>query len=137
MANPLIPEGFVFVSGRSSLTAVLLLRSAKKLGYAGQVATTSHGYIVRLEIAQDALPDRFPVEDGSDSGSTEGDSNTEPAAGDGNTEPADGDFNPSEHTVAEVQEYLETATDEERTRVLEAEKSDKNRVSLVGEKGDN
>lgn len=52
---------------------------------------------------------------------------TEPAPTDG------GAFDPSEHTAAEVQAYLETADDAERERVLGAERSGKARKGIVGE----
>jgi hypothetical protein len=48
-------------------------------------------------------------------------------------------FDPSDHTVAEVQEYLETHGDSppgEGDRVLAAERAGKNRVSLTGEAED-
>lgn len=41
-------------------------------------------------------------------------------------------FNPSDHTVADVQAYLETADEAERTRVLDAERSGKGRSTLIG-----
>jgi hypothetical protein len=42
-------------------------------------------------------------------------------------------YDPAEHTVAEVQKYLADATEDERARVLSAEKSGKARKQLVGE----
>lgn len=41
-------------------------------------------------------------------------------------------FDPNEHTVAEVQEYLAYATPEESQRVLELEAAGQNRKSLTG-----
>lgn len=41
-------------------------------------------------------------------------------------------FDPSEHTVAEVTEYLSYATPEERDRVLAAEQDGKARAGIVG-----
>ena len=40
-------------------------------------------------------------------------------------------YDPSAHTVVEVQEYLETASDEERERVLAAERDGKARSTLL------
>jgi trigger factor len=40
-------------------------------------------------------------------------------------------FDPSEHTVAQVREYLETADEDEKKRVLKAEKKGENRKTLV------
>ncbi len=54
------------------------------------------------------------------------------------TEPApdsigEGPFDPREHTVAEVQEYLAGVTDEqERQRVVDVERSGKGRTGIVG-----
>lgn len=45
-------------------------------------------------------------------------------------------FDPGEHTVEEVQEYLENATDEERERVLAAEAEGKARKSLAADEDD-
>lgn len=44
-----------------------------------------------------------------------------------------GAYDPGEHTVEEVQEYLANATDDERARVLAAEAEGKARKSLVGD----
>jgi hypothetical protein len=48
---------------------------------------------------------------------------------------AEGPFNPSDHTVEEVNAYLTdgSTSDEEANRVLEAERADKNRKGVVGE----
>lgn len=42
----------------------------------------------------------------------------------------EGTFDPADHTVAEVNEYLATADDAERQRVLDAEKDGQNRSSV-------
>jgi hypothetical protein len=41
-------------------------------------------------------------------------------------------FDPTEHTVAEVNHYLDYATPEERDRVLAAERDGKARAGIVG-----
>lgn len=41
-------------------------------------------------------------------------------------------FNPSELTVADVNELLSDLTDDEREAVLKAERADKNRAGIVG-----
>lgn len=41
-------------------------------------------------------------------------------------------FDPSEHTVAEVQDHLDAADDDERERVLAAEAAGKARKSILG-----
>lgn len=66
-------------------------------------------------------------EDRDTSGADEG-----PDAPEALPEASGGVFDPSQHTVREVEEYLETADDEEWARVLEAERVGKGRVSLVG-----
>lgn len=49
------------------------------------------------------------------------------------TNPADTrGFDPSAHTVEEVNAYLDGVGDNEKQRVLNAEKAGKNRVSIVG-----
>lgn len=54
---------------------------------------------------------------------------------DGEQEPTDeqGQFDPDQHTVTEVNDYLAGADDEERQRVLDAEQSGQNRKTIVGE----
>lgn len=42
------------------------------------------------------------------------------------------DFDPADHTVDEVKTYLDGADDDERDRVLVAEKDGKARTSLIG-----
>jgi hypothetical protein len=44
----------------------------------------------------------------------------------------EGDFDPTDHTVAEVEEYL-AANPDDRERVLNAEAEGKARVSLLGD----
>lgn len=46
---------------------------------------------------------------------------------------ADEPYDPSQHTVDEVQEYLATADDAERDRVLAAERDGKARVGILGD----
>lgn len=46
--------------------------------------------------------------------------------------PVEIQYDPSQHTVAEVNDYLTYATVEERDRVLAAEMNDKARAGIVG-----
>jgi hypothetical protein len=65
----------------------------------------------------------------------EGEEYPEPAAEDADEtgeEEAEAEFDPSEHTVAEVQEHNATYPDDAE-RVLDAEAAGKNRVSLTGD----
>jgi hypothetical protein len=41
-------------------------------------------------------------------------------------------YDPNDYTVEQVNEYLATASDEEKARVLEAEKAGQGRVGIVG-----
>ncbi len=56
---------------------------------------------------------------------------------DDETEPVENDdadlFDPSEHTVEDVQAHLADADEAETERVLDAERNGKNRSSLVGD----
>lgn len=45
----------------------------------------------------------------------------------------DGKFNPDDHTVDEVQEYLSTADDDEKARVLDVERQGQARKGIVGD----
>ena len=42
-------------------------------------------------------------------------------------------FDPADHTVAEVQKHLERADDDERSRVLAAERAGKARAGVLGD----
>jgi hypothetical protein len=53
-------------------------------------------------------------------------------APEGDPDPEAAGFDPGEHTVAEVEEYLAEHPDQ-RSRVLEAEAAGKARVSLLGD----
>lgn len=46
---------------------------------------------------------------------------------------ASSSFNPSDHSLAEVKEYLRDADEDEKQRVIEAERADKGRKGIVGE----
>lgn len=48
----------------------------------------------------------------------------------------DGRFNPADHTVDEVQEYLNGADDDEKARVLDLERQGDARVGIIGHEGD-
>lgn len=54
----------------------------------------------------------------------------EPAQVDDEPEP-ESLFNPEQHTVAEVNEYLAGVDDDEKIRVLEIEEATKNRKSII------
>lgn len=74
---------------------------------------------------------------------TDGQIATEGQQADSSTAPADstdsgdsgdsgGEFDPSQHTVAQVNSYLDSADDDERERVLQAERDGQGRTGIVG-----
>lgn len=102
-----------FIEGRSAEKARELLDLAEKAGYEpGVVRTTSDGYLVPADLVtggndEDNGSGRLALEDGGD---------------------------PADFTLAEVQEYLGgDISEEERERVLQAERDGKARKGLVGE----
>jgi len=116
--NP--PEGFTFVEGRSPEQARALLAAAEGTEHEGQVYTTSFGYLVPDDVAKaaesaESTEETDPEDEGGD------------PEGDGAKE-----FDPTDATVAEVNEYLAGADDAERERVLEAERNGKNRSTIEG-----
>lgn len=48
-------------------------------------------------------------------------------------DPMAAEFDPSQHTVAEVHTYLDSASEDERARVLAAERADRHRKGITGE----
>lgn len=129
MLEPTLSDGQAYVPGRSEETARHLMELAEKAGLsASVVSTTSHGYIVPAEILgkkdEAVLPEDQPVvatEPGTSSDSSEV-VNVQTA------------YDPSEHSVAEVKEYLDGVDETERQRVLDAEaSSDKPRKGLLKE----
>lgn len=129
MLEPTLNDGEAYVDGRSEEKARELHDLAEKAGVDwARVSTTSHGYIVPAEILKKddeaVLPEDQPAVI-TEPGTTP---NAEEAV---NVTVA---YDPTEHTVPEVKEYLETADDAERQRVLDAEaNSDKPRAGLLKE----
>lgn len=129
MLEPTLNDGEAYVPGRSEETARHLMELAEKHGVdSSKVSTTSHGYIVPAEILgkkdEAVLPEDQPVV------ATEPDTSSDPAEV-VNVQTA---FDPSEHSVAEVKEYLAGADEAERQRVLDAEaSSEKPRKGLLKE----
>lgn len=128
MANIYIPEGYVHIDGRSQATAQELLKLAEEAGHKYDVATTSNGYIVRKDVAEAFSPSGAKATEEKAEAQTEVDDLAKDAEKDNGSADL---FDPADHTVAEVNEYLANATEEERTRVLSAEKDGKARTSLV------
>lgn len=141
MAKIHIPEGYVHVDGRSQGTAQELLKLAEEAGHKYDVATTSNGYIVLKDVADafSASPakkaeDKAKAEAQAEADRLAKDAQEKMLAGSDANEGGSGNadlFDPADHTVTEVNAYLADATEEERTRVLSAEKDGKARASLV------
>ena len=123
MANIHIPEGYVHIDGRSQVTAQELLKLSEEAGHKHDVATTSNGYIVRKDVAE--AFSSSPAKEAEEKAEEPVEEQVEEDNGSADL------FDPADHTVAEVNEYLANATEEERTRVLSAEKDGKARASLV------
>ena len=118
-------EGESYVEGRSTETAKTLLESAEAAGLGtSAVKTTSFGYIVPTAILEGSGVEEKATSDVTvETLHNPGDS----AADQGN------EFDPADHSVEEVKAYIEDANDEERQRVLEAEKSGKARKTLLSD----
>lgn len=142
MAKIHIPEGYVHVDGRSQVTAQELLKLAEEAGHKYDVATTSNGYIVLKDVA-DAFS-ASPAKKAEDKAKAEAQAEADRLAQEAeekmlaSAKKAEEDaqaeanlFDPADHTVTEVNAYLADATEEERVRVLSAEKDGKARASLV------
>lgn len=129
MLEPTLNDGEAYVPGRSEETARHLMELADKAGVdPARVSTTSHGYIVPAEILgkkdEAVLPEDQPVV------ATEPDTSSDPSEV-VNVQTA---YDPTEHSVAEVKEYLDGVDETERQRVLDAEaSSDKPRKGLLKE----
>lgn len=111
-----LAEDQTFVEGRSQEKAQELLGLAEQAGLAGQVSTTSFGYIVPTaifgETKKSAKQDESTPEEKAEN-------------------PEGVEFDPSAATVDEVKDYLEHADDTERQRVLDAETAGKGRKGIL------
>lgn len=117
-----LAEGETFVEGRSPKKARELLEKAEKAGKPGQVSTTSTGYIVPSDI----------LDDSGDQGDTASADSAEKQEADGDSgDGGEDQFDPSKHNVDEVNQYLADADEEERERVLAAERDGKARTSIL------
>ncbi|HYF71325.1 MAG TPA: hypothetical protein VD864_00815 [Nocardioides sp.] len=115
-----LADTHVFVEGRSTDKAVELLAAAKKAGLpAGAVITTGHGYIVPKELVGDG-------EQVAEQGNAQAEQPVPPSEETGAEA-----FDPSKHTVEEVEAYLATADEAERERVIAAEAEGKARKSIA------
>ena len=119
-------EGESYVEGRSPETAQALMESAEAAGLStSAVKTTSFGYIVPTEILKGSGVEEKAT---SDVTSETLDHPSDPAGDDQGNE-----FDPADHSVEEVKAYVEDATEEERQRVLDAERNGKARKTLLAD----
>lgn len=119
-------ESFVF--GRSRETAAKLIEAAAEQGLQSRVRTTFKGYIVPTSILSSALGVEVADAPSVTAAATQV-PETETSGRPEESEEVEL-FDPSDHTVDEVEAYLATADDAERERVLAAEKAGKARKSL-------
>lgn len=152
MATLNLADGESFVKGRSAEKAGELLGFAGK-GRTSEVRTTTGGYIVPSDI----LPEGYEAITNADlpavrtepgtstnvdevynkggepkpktdvSRETERETEDE-GQGTGEEVPA---YDPADHTISEVEAYLEEADDEERARVIAAEEAGKQRKGVL------
>lgn len=132
-----VPEGSTHTLGRSREKAAALLEAAESVGLKGQVATTTDGYIVPDAVLE-AFEEPKAEAKGDETDAELAAREAEDAAASAKTAEVkeqeskpEAPFDPSAHTVAEVQAYLEDADEAERDRVLAVELTGKKRASLV------
>lgn len=136
-----LAEGETFVEGRSPKKARELLEKAEKAGKPGQVSTTSTGYIVPSDILEDNEQKQTEDEASAQSAPADHSSNPDETADSAEKQEAEDDgadggedqFDPSKHKVEEVNAYLADADEEERERVLAAERDGKARTSILSD----
>lgn len=130
MSNLSLREDEAFVEGRSYEQAIEFLARAEKAGLDPHVVrTTSFGYIVPKSL----LKGDDPVNDDENPQDTENPETGAELNGPGKGgEEKDGDspFDPADHTVKQVEAYLDGADDAERDRVLAAEREGQNRKAF-------
>lgn len=123
-----LKPGEVFVEGRSQQKASQLLRDAKNAGLDQRlVRPVSDGYIVPEELGGES---KTPKQDNVSPPTTTDTSLPDTAPEEG-TAPQAQQFDPSDHGIGRVKAYLEDADEEERQRVLDAERSGKARKTLL------
>lgn len=133
MLEPTLNDGEAYVPGRSEETARHLYELAKKHGIdQSLVSTTSHGYIVPAELLSKKEAKKAEAVQAEDQPAVSTEPGTDPDPE--KVVNAEKQFDPSEHSVAEVKEYLEGVNEYERQRVLDAEaSSEKPRKGLLKE----
>ena len=135
-AKDKIPAGFTFVEGRSADTARELLEAAEAAGVAGQVYTTSFGYLVPDAALDDKAKAKSEEEsdaaaEAEAAAAAEAEAEAKAAADAEKAAEGAKQYDPTGAKVEEVLEYLAGADEEERTRVIAAEAAGKNRVTIT------
>ena len=139
MATLNLADGESFVKGRSAEKAGELLGFAGK-DRTAEVRTTTGGYIVPSDI----LPEGYEAITNADLPAVRTEPGTSTnvdevynkggeatATADVSRETEDDAFDPAEHTISEVEAYLEEAEDDERARVFAAEEAGKQRKGVL------
>lgn len=144
-----IADDETFVEGRSKEKAAELLELAKESGQQRRVRTTTNGYIVPTSILDGG--GKHAAEDGeteeqkaereqaeADEAARKEQEEADRLAAEAAAANATAVFDPAEHDVDEVTAYLAEADDDERSRVLAAEKDGKARKTVLASenKGD-
>lgn len=107
-----------FVEGRTRETAKRLIDKAAELDVdPKRVKATTGGYIAPKSLVGDA---DLPRPDSKEGKKRKGEADEQI-----------NEFDPAEHDVKDVQKYLENVNEEERQRVLDAEREGKARKSLL------
>lgn len=121
------PEGApaLVAKGQEFQTAKEKVDAADK-GHGDEGADTAED--VKEAEDKGQVPADAPVSDGTGTDVDGGEVDTTETGQQGS-----GQFDPNEHTAAEVQEYLKTADDAEKDRVIAAEKDGQARKTVVGE----
>jgi len=134
MTNLNLKDDETFVEGRSAETARDLLEKAEAAGIdASRIRTTFRGYIVPKELGGEDVgtldntiaPNHQTAKEGETTALTQKGIPT------GESTEESGQFDPSKHTVAEVEEYLATADADEYDRVIAAEREGKSRQGVL------
>jgi hypothetical protein len=129
-------DGEAYIKGRSPEKAAQLIQAAEDAGLEGSVRTTSYGYIVPEQLADPSdttttTTGRPLRKSATYLDEAEAIVNDRPSADSPATVTESAGFDPADHTVDEVTDYLDTADAAEIDRVKEAEKTGKNRTTIL------
>ena len=132
-SNVYLKDGEVFIEGRSQEKALELLGNAGNAGVDHRlVKTTTFGYVVPDYVRDGTQPpEPEPEPDPEPEPEPEPEDPGDDEEGEGINMMSTNEFDPSDHGIGEVKAYLADADEEERQRVLDAERSGKARKSLL------